>query len=147
MIRAYNKFSNIDQRKSATNGDTLNNFLPRHIYVGATRGGAARNWRGAAGAGDQLGQLCGRTRRRCVSPSARLGTVCGGAVDCFYNATDHDLASRTFGTEVIVGVIGLLILGLMIWRTLLTRRGRKAQQFSAHLAAISGQVQERGNEH
>ncbi len=70
-------------------------------------------------------------------------------VDRFYNAADHDLASRTFGTEVIVGVIGLLILGLMIWRArkLFTRRARKAQQFSAHLAAISGQVQERGNEH
>jgi hypothetical protein len=70
-------------------------------------------------------------------------------VDRFYNATDHDLASRTFGTEVIVGVIGLLILGLMIWRArkLFTRRARKAQQYSAHLAAISGQVEERGNEH
>ena len=63
------------------------------------------------------------------------------------NATEHDLASRTFGTEVIVGVIGLLILGLMIWRSrkLFTRRARKTQEFSAHLAAISGQVEERGN--
>lgn len=68
-------------------------------------------------------------------------------VDRFYNTTESDLASRTFGTEVIVGVIGLLILGLMIWRSrkLFTRRTRKTQQFSAHLAAISGQVEERGN--
>ncbi|MEO7909095.1 MAG: hypothetical protein ABIV47_05540 [Roseiflexaceae bacterium] len=68
-------------------------------------------------------------------------------VDRFYNATDRDLASRTLGTEVIIGVIGLLILGLMIWRSrkLLARRARKAQKFSAHLAAISGQVEERGN--
>jgi len=68
-------------------------------------------------------------------------------VDRFYNATDGDLASRTFGTEVIVGALGLLILGLMIWRArkLFTRRTRKAQQFSAHLAAISGQVEERGS--
>ena len=68
-------------------------------------------------------------------------------VDRFYNATERDLASRTFGTEVIVGVIGLLILGLMIWRSrkLFTRRARKAQKFSAHLAAISGQVEERGS--
>jgi len=44
-------------------------------------------------------------------------------------------------------VIGLLILGLMIWRSrkLLTRRARKVQQFSAQLAALSGQVEERGN--
>ena len=68
-------------------------------------------------------------------------------VDRFYNTTDRDLAIRNFGAEVIIGVIGLLILGLMIWRSrkLLTRRARKAQQFSAHLAAISGQVEERGN--
>jgi hypothetical protein len=67
-------------------------------------------------------------------------------VDRFYNTTDRDLASRNFGTEVIVGVVGLLILGLMIWRSrkLFMRRARKAQQFSAHLAAISGQVEERG---
>lgn len=67
-------------------------------------------------------------------------------VDRFYNTTERDLASRNFGTEVIVGVIGLLILGLMIWRSrkLFTRRARKTQQFSAHLAAISGQVEERG---
>jgi hypothetical protein len=68
-------------------------------------------------------------------------------VDRFYNANENDLGSRTFGTEVVVGVIGLLILGLMIWRSrkLFTRRARKAQQFSAHLAEISGQVEERGN--
>ncbi len=68
-------------------------------------------------------------------------------VDRFYNATESDLASRALGTEVIVGVIGLLILGLMIWRSrkLFTRRARKAQAFSAHLAAISGQVEERGS--
>jgi len=43
-------------------------------------------------------------------------------------------------------VIGLLILGLMRWRSRqrFTRRTRKTQQFSAHLAAISGQVEERG---
>ena len=48
---------------------------------------------------------------------------------------------------MIVGVIGLLILGLMIWRSrkLFTRRARKTQEFSAHLAAISGQVEERGS--
>jgi hypothetical protein len=68
-------------------------------------------------------------------------------VDRFYNANESDLASRTFGTEVVVGVIGLLILGLMIWRSrkLFTRRARKVQRFSAHLAEISGQVEERGN--
>ncbi|MEO7913092.1 MAG: hypothetical protein ABIV47_25870 [Roseiflexaceae bacterium] len=68
-------------------------------------------------------------------------------VDRFYNASESDLGSRTFGTEVVVGVIGLLILGLMIWRArkLLTRRTRKVQQFSAHLAALSGQVEERGS--
>ena len=68
-------------------------------------------------------------------------------VDRFYNANDSDVGSRTFGTEVVVGVIGLLILGLMIWRSrkLFTRRARKAQKFSAHLAEISGQVEERGN--
>src|SRR5215216_1601752 len=67
-------------------------------------------------------------------------------VDRFYNASESDLASRIFGAEVIVGIIGLLILGLMIWRSrkLFTRRARKAQEFSAHLAAISGQVEERG---
>jgi hypothetical protein len=34
----------------------------------------------------------------------------------------------------------------MIWRSrkLFMRRARKAQKFSAHLAAISGQVEERG---
>jgi len=48
---------------------------------------------------------------------------------------------------LIVGVIGLLILGLMIWRSrkLFTRRARKTKEFSAHLAAISGQVEERGS--
>jgi hypothetical protein len=68
-------------------------------------------------------------------------------VDRFYNTTDRDLAIRNFGAEIIIGVIGLLILGLMIWRSrkLLTRRARKVQQFSAHLAALSGQVEERGN--
>jgi hypothetical protein len=68
-------------------------------------------------------------------------------VDRFYNTNENDLGSRTFGTEVVVGVIGLLILGLMIWRSrkLFTRRARKAQQFSAHLAEISGQAEERGN--
>jgi hypothetical protein len=57
------------------------------------------------------------------------------------------LAIRNFGAEVIVGVIGLLILGLMIWRSrkLFTRRARKTQEFRAHLAAISEQVEERGN--
>ncbi|HJZ47620.1 MAG TPA: hypothetical protein VKE41_10665, partial [Roseiflexaceae bacterium] len=67
-------------------------------------------------------------------------------VDRFYSATDRDLAIRNFGAEVIVGVVGLLILGLMIWRArkLFTRRARKAQQFSAQLAAISGRVEERG---
>jgi hypothetical protein len=67
-------------------------------------------------------------------------------VDRFYNTTDRDLAIRNLGAEVIIGVIGLLILGLMIWRSrkLLTRRARKVRQFSAHLAAISGQVEERG---
>jgi hypothetical protein len=67
-------------------------------------------------------------------------------VDRFYSATDRDLAIRNFGAEVIVGVVGLLILGLMIWRSrkLLTRRARKAREFSAHLAAISGQAEERG---
>jgi hypothetical protein len=68
-------------------------------------------------------------------------------VDRFYNTNESDLGSRTLGTEVVVGVIGLLILGLMIWRSrkLFTRRTRKAQEFSAHLAVISGQVEERGN--
>jgi hypothetical protein len=68
-------------------------------------------------------------------------------VDRFYNANESDLGSRTLGTEVVVGVIGLLILGLMIWRSrkLFTRRARKTQEFSAHLAAISGQVEERGS--
>jgi hypothetical protein len=68
-------------------------------------------------------------------------------VDRFYNTTDRDLAIRNFGAEVIIGVIGLLILGLMIWRSrkLLTRRARRVRQFSAHLAAISGQAEERGN--
>ena len=42
---------------------------------------------------------------------------------------------------------GILILGLMIWRSrkLFTRRARKVQKFSAHLAEISGQVEERGS--
>ncbi len=67
-------------------------------------------------------------------------------VDRFYNTTDRDLAIRNFGAEVIVGVIGLLILGLMIWRSrkLFTRRARTAQKFSAHLATINEQVEERG---
>jgi hypothetical protein len=68
-------------------------------------------------------------------------------VDRFYNTSESNLGSRTFGTEVIVGVIGLLILGLMIWRSrkLFTRRARKTEQFSARLAAISGQAEERGS--
>jgi hypothetical protein len=68
-------------------------------------------------------------------------------VDRLVSQTDRDLAIRNFGVEIIVGFVGLLILGLMIWRSrkLLTRRTRKAQKFSAHLAAISGQVEERGN--
>ena len=67
-------------------------------------------------------------------------------VDRLYSQTDHDLAVRNFGVEIAVGLIGLLILGLMIWRSrkLFTRRARKAKQFSAHLAAISGQAEERG---
>src|SRR6476469_1653542 len=68
-------------------------------------------------------------------------------VERLYGQTDRDLAIRNFGAEVIIGVIGLLILGLMIWRSrkLLTRRARKVQQFSAHLASLSGQVEERGS--
>jgi hypothetical protein len=65
-------------------------------------------------------------------------------VDQLYNPTN--LAVRNFGVEIAVGLVGLLILGLMVWRSrkLLMRRARKTQQFSAHLAALSGQEEERG---
>jgi hypothetical protein len=68
-------------------------------------------------------------------------------VDRLYSATDHDLAVRNFGVEIIVGFAGLLILGLMIWRSrkLLARGARRTRQFRAHLAAISGQAEERGS--
>jgi hypothetical protein len=67
-------------------------------------------------------------------------------VDRLYSQTDRDLAVRNFGVEIVVGLVGLLILGLMIWRSrkLFTRGARKARQFSAHLAAVSGQAEERG---
>ena len=47
-------------------------------------------------------------------------------------------------TEALV--ILLLILGLMVWRSrkLFTRRAQKAKQFSARLAALDGQAEERG---
>jgi hypothetical protein len=51
---------------------------------------------------------------------------------------------------IVIGIVGMVILGLMISRSrklvnrLFNRRMRKAQQFSAHLAAISEQVEERG---
>ena len=51
---------------------------------------------------------------------------------------------------VATGIGGLLILGLMIWRArklfnrLFNRRIRKAEQYSAYLAAMSDQIEERG---
>jgi len=67
-------------------------------------------------------------------------------VDRLYSQSDRDLAIRNFSVELIVGFVGLLILGIMIWRSrkLFARRTRKTQQFSAYLAAVSGQVEERG---
>src|SRR5262249_43489723 len=52
---------------------------------------------------------------------------------------------------IATGVVGLVILGLMIRRSrrfvnrLFSRRMRKAQLFSAHLAEISERAEERGN--
>jgi hypothetical protein len=68
-------------------------------------------------------------------------------VERLYSATDHDLAVRNFGVEIIVGFAGLLILGLMIWRSrkLLARGARQTRRFKAQLAAISGQAEERGS--
>jgi hypothetical protein len=65
-------------------------------------------------------------------------------VDQLYNPSN--LSVRNFTVEIIVGLVGLLILGLMIWRSrkLLTRRARKAKQLSAKLAALDGQAEERG---
>ncbi|HEU5103207.1 MAG TPA: hypothetical protein VFU22_29505 [Roseiflexaceae bacterium] len=61
-----------------------------------------------------------------------------------YNPSN--LTVRNFTLQIIIGLIGLLILGLMIWRSrkLFTRRARKAEQFSARLAALDGQAEERG---
>jgi len=47
----------------------------------------------------------------------------------FYSQTDRDFAIRSFGTEIVIGFIGLLILGVMIWRArkLLNRWHRKTK--------------------
>ena len=51
---------------------------------------------------------------------------------------------------VVTFVVGLVILGLFIWRSrkmfnrMFSRRLRKAEQYSAHLAALSDQIEERG---
>jgi hypothetical protein len=63
-----------------------------------------------------------------------------------FSSSDQDRAVRDYGVAIAVGLVGLLILGLMIWRSrkLLARRARKVKRFSDHLKAMSGQVEERG---
>jgi hypothetical protein len=67
-------------------------------------------------------------------------------VERLFGQSDQDMAVRSFVVEIVVGLVGMLILGLMIWRArkLFARRARKAQLFSDRLKAVSGQAEDRG---